>query len=131
VGAVKSTENRLRVSSSGPSTLDVAAVAGRVEKRMPGAPGAGKCAVGNGEAPPRLWDVLGWDLDDRLTVEELLGALGPRGLELLAGEAGDPIPLHAWNGSEDAFDAVDENDDGYVEPRGHRPGGCRRTSGWC
>ena len=62
-----------------------------------------------------LWDALDWDLDDRLTVDELLDALGPRALDLLAGEAGDPIPRHAWDGSPEAFDALDENDDGRVD----------------
>ena len=67
------------------------------------------------EGAPALWDALDWDLDDRLTVNELLDALGPRAMDLLAGDTGDPIPRHAWNGSQDAFDALDENDDGYVD----------------
>ena len=62
-----------------------------------------------------VWDALDSDHDDRLTADELLEALGPRGLELLAGEAREPIPRHSWDGSASAFDALDENGDGYVE----------------
>ena len=64
---------------------------------------------------PVIWAALDEDRDDRLTVDELLEALGPRGLDLLAGEAGDPVPRHTWDGRTDVFDALDENGDGYVE----------------
>ena len=84
------------------TALRAAAVAGTAEGAAAVAAVGGAAAGGHpGHRRARwqwgvalvLWNTLDWDLDGSVTADERLGALGPRALDPLADEAGDPIAL--------------------------------------